>query len=110
MSKSRIAEDDPQADRRLVWLGGRPVSESVGRKTRLILPGHSSDQTVTLATQQVQWLERLIRQSAPHSNRPRPYPLLRETKITFPGTVKEFESFVSTTSWKKLRSAGLLLV
>jgi hypothetical protein len=108
--KGRIIKDDPQAERRFVWLGGQPVCETVGERTRLILPGHTSDQTVTVTNQQAQWLGGLIQQSTPRSNRSRPYPLLRETKITFPGTVKEFESFVSTTSWKKLRSAGLLLV
>jgi hypothetical protein len=31
-------------------------------------------------------------------------------KAGFPGSVKEFESFLGTTSWKKVRTAGLLLV
>jgi hypothetical protein len=108
--KERIIKDDPQAERRFVWLGGQPVCEAVGKKTRLILPGHTNDQTVTLVTQQAQWLDKLIRQSAPQSNLPHPYPLLRETKTTFPGTVQDFESLLGTTSWKKVRSAGLLLV
>jgi hypothetical protein len=108
--KERTLKNDPKAERRFVWLGGKPVCEPVGRRTRLILPGHTSDEAVTLPNQQTQWLDNLIRQSTPHNNPSRPYPLLRETKTTFPGTVKEFETFLGTTSWKKVRNAGLLLV
>ena len=108
--KGRIVGDDPRAERRFVWLGGRPVCEPIGKRTRLILPGHSSDRSVTLADPQAQWLDNLIRQSTPQCNASNPYPLLRETKTTFPGTSQEFENFLGTTSWKKVRSAGLLLV
>jgi radical SAM superfamily enzyme YgiQ (UPF0313 family) len=108
--KNRIVEDDPQAERRFVWLGGQPVCENVGRKTRLILPGHASDHAVTLIDVQARWLDDLIRQSSPHNHSSHPYPLLQETRRTFPGTIKEFETFLGTTSWKKIRAAGLLLV
>ena len=108
--KGRIVEDDPQAERRFVWLGGKPVCEPAGRRSRLILPGHTSDHTVTLAANQAQWLDDVIRRSTLQNNPSRPYPLLRETKNTFPGTVKEFGAFLGTTSWKKVRKAGLLLV
>ena len=108
--KERIVKDDPQAERRFVWLGGQPVCEPVGKRTRLILPGHTSDHAVTLSDQQAQWLDDLIRRSTPQNNPSRPYPLLRETKTTFPGTTREFETFLNSTSWKKVRSAGLLLV
>jgi hypothetical protein len=108
--KERIATDDAQAERRFVWLGGQPVCEQAGKKIRLILPGHSCDQTVTLANPQAQWLHDLIQHSTTQNSPSRLYPLFRETKATFPGTVKEFEVFLSTTSWKKVRCAGLLLV
>ncbi|MCX5720547.1 MAG: radical SAM protein [Nitrospirae bacterium] len=108
--KSRIIEDNPQAERRFVWLGGQPVCEPIGRKTRIILPGRTSDQALTLSTQQAQWLEDLIRRSTPHNNPSRPYPLLKEERATFPGTAKEFEAFLGTASWEKVRTAGLLLV
>jgi hypothetical protein len=108
--KIRMMGDDPRAERRFVWLGGRPVCEPIGKRTRLILPGHASDQSITLADQQAQWLDDLIRQSTPQRNSSNPYPLLRETKTTFPGTTQEFESFLGTNSWKKVRMAGLLLV
>ena len=105
-----MVEDDPQAERRFVWLGGQPACEPVGRRARLILPGRTSDQAITVSNRQAQWLTDLIRQSTPQNNPSRPYPLLRETKTTFPGTVQEFETFLGTTSWNKVRSAGLLLV
>jgi hypothetical protein len=108
--KERIATDDAQAERRFVWLGGLPVWEQAGKKTRLILPGHSCDQTITLANPQAQWLHDLIQHSTTQNSPSRLYPLVRETKATFPGTVKEFEVLLSTTSWKKVRKAGLLLV
>ena len=108
--KGRIVGDDPLAERRFVWLGGQPVCEPVGRRMRLILPGHTSDQAVTVSNQQAQWLDSLIRQSTPQNNPSNPYPLLRKTKTTFPGTANEFEIFIGTTSWEKVRAAGLLLV
>ena len=108
--KKRISRDDAQAERRFVWLGGQPVCERAKKRTRLILPGRSYDQTVTLANPQAQWLHDLIQHSTTQNSPSRLYPLLREAKATFPGTVKEFEVFLSTTSWKKVRGAGLLLV
>jgi hypothetical protein len=108
--KGRITEDDPKAERRFVWLGGLPVCEPVGKRTRLILPGPTSDQAVTLANQQAQWLDRLIRHSTPQNKSSSPYPLLRESNTTFPGSTREFETFLHSSSWKKVRAAGLLLV
>ncbi|HKP00164.1 MAG TPA: radical SAM protein [Nitrospiraceae bacterium] len=108
--ENRKMDDNPQAERRFVWLGGQPVNEPVGKRMRLILSDHTNDQTVTVSHQQAQWLNNLIRQSTPHDNLSRPYPLLRETKTTFPGTEKEFETFLDTTAWEKIRTAGLLLV
>jgi hypothetical protein len=108
--KGRLVEDDPQAERRFVWLSGQPVCEPVGKRTRLILPGRTSDQAVTVCNQQAQWLDNLVQQSTPQNNPSRPYPLLRDTKTTFPGTTREFETFLNSASWKKVRNAGLLLV
>ena len=108
--KDRVVQDDPRAERRFIWLGGRPVYESMGKRARLILPGHISDHTVTIPNRQAQWLDGLIRRSTPHTNPTCPYPLLKETKASFPGTTREFETFLGTPSWKKVRAAGLLLV
>jgi hypothetical protein len=108
--KNRKMDHNLQTERRFVWLGGQPVNEPVGKRMRLILPGRTSTHVVTLAKQRAQWLDDLIRQSTPQHNLSNSYPLLQKTKTTFPGTAREFESFLSSTSWKKVRSAGLLLV
>jgi radical SAM superfamily enzyme YgiQ (UPF0313 family) len=107
---NRKMEDNPQAERRFVWLGGQPVCEAAGRRARLILPGRTSKHIVTLASREAQWLRILIQQSTPQNNPSNSYPLFRETNTTFPGTAREFENFLGSTSWKKVRSAGLLLV
>jgi radical SAM superfamily enzyme YgiQ (UPF0313 family) len=108
--KNRKPQDDPRAERRFVWLGGCPVYEAVGKQGRLILPGRTSDSAILLPRQQARWLDELLRQSAPHRNRTTAYPLLRETKTGFPGREAEFEDFLGSTAWKKVRAAGLLLV
>jgi radical SAM superfamily enzyme YgiQ (UPF0313 family) len=108
--KNRKLDDNPQIERRFVWLGGQPVCEAAGRRAQLILPGRTSKHVVTLASRRAQWLHILIQQSTPQDNPSNSYPLLRETKTTFPGTAREFENFLGSTSWKNVRSAGLLLV
>jgi hypothetical protein len=65
---------------------------------------------VTLSKEEARWLTDLIRQATPQSKRSHPYPLLRETQSTFPGNAKEFASYLTSPSWKKVRDAGLLLV
>ena len=108
--KNRVVQDDPRAERRFVWLGGKPVCGSMGKQARLILPGQISDQAVTISNRRAPWLNGLIRRSTPHNNPSCPYPTLKETKATFPGTTREFEIFLGSPSWKKVRAAGLLLV
>ncbi|MGQ0665939.1 MAG: radical SAM protein, partial [Nitrospiraceae bacterium] len=107
--KDPIAPGDSRAERRFVWLGGRPLWEPAGTRMRMILPGHASDQAVMLAAHQVAWLAELITRSTPRNN-PGSYPRLREASLTFPRGIDEFESFLANRAWKKLRSAGLLLV
>jgi hypothetical protein len=107
---NRKMEDNPQAERRFVWLGGQPISETVGSRTRLTLTGRTSKHVVTLAERQAQWLDDLIRHSALHNNPSNARPLLREIRTTFPGTARELEIFLNSSPWKKVRSAGLLLV
>jgi hypothetical protein len=108
--KSRAIVDNPQAERRIVWLGGQPVLESAGKKTRLLLSGPSGDCAITFTSQQAKWLDLLISQSTPHAPPPHSYPLLREIQSTFPGGIQEFKTFIKTASWEKVRTTGLLLV
>jgi hypothetical protein len=108
--KNRSTKDDPKMERRIVWLGGQPVRESAGKKTRLVLSGPIGDCAIILDHQQVKWLEDLIGQCTPRATSSRPYTLLREAQSSFPGGTTAFNTFIETSSWKKARAAGLLLV
>ncbi|MBH0184972.1 MAG: hypothetical protein HP477_06030, partial [Nitrospira sp.] len=108
--KNRFVEDNPQAERRMVWLGEQPVHQSAGKKTRLSLSGPSGNCAITLNQQQAKWLDHVISQCTPHAALPRSYPLLREAQSTFPGGTPAFNTFIETPSWKKVRTVGLLLV
>jgi hypothetical protein len=108
--KNRCIVDNPQAERRIVWLGGKPVHESAGKKTRLLLSGPSGDCAITLQNEQARWLDHLIMQGTPHATSPHSYPLLRDVQASFPGGAPAFNTFIETPSWKKARAAGLLLV
>ena len=110
LMRDRTVHDNPLAERRLVWLGGLPVSDPRARHVRLILPGRMSDATVTLPLAQGQWLENVIQQATPHKDRSAPYTWLRDAKTNFPGQAREFATFLESPSWKKVRAAGLLLV
>jgi radical SAM superfamily enzyme YgiQ (UPF0313 family) len=108
--KSRHITADPNAERRLVWIGGRPVSERIGKRTRLHIPGQLKEIVLTLPSSQARWLLDLIEQSTPWSTGTASYPLVRETKTTFPSTERNFTAFVKSPVWNKVRSAGLVLV
>ena len=108
--KDRPTKDDPKLERRFVWLGGTPVSESAGRTTRLVLPGLESRCAVTLPKHEATWVENLIQQSTPRNGASHSYPLLRSVSATFPGGAQQFEKLLGTARWKNMRSAGLLLV
>jgi hypothetical protein len=108
--RNRMVNDDPRVERRVVWLGGTPICTARADRTCVILPGRERDTTVTLSKEEARWLTDLIRQATPQSKRSHPYPLLRETRSTFPGNAKEFASYLTSPSWKKVRDAGLLLV
>lgn len=108
--RNRIMRDDPHVARRLVWLGGTPICTTVGKQTRIILPGRTSDTTVTLPHADARWLTDLIRQSTPESKRQSPYPTLRDAQATFPGNAGAFAAYLTSASWKKVRVAGLALI
>jgi hypothetical protein len=103
-------KDDPSIERRSVWLGGTPICTAHAKRTRVILPGRTSDTAVTLSHAEAQWLTDLIEQSTLKSKATHHYPLLREAQSTFPGNAREFATSLNSPSWKKVRAAGLLLV
>lgn len=108
--KTCSTKDDPQLERRFVWLGESPVLESTGRLTRLALPGLEHHCTVPLPYQEAEWIDNLLRQSTPHAGASYTYPLLRSVSASFPGGTERFNRFLNTDRWKTIRSAGLLLV
>ena len=109
--KGRVWKVDPRLERRFVWLGGIPVLESIGLKTRVVIPGQYGLCTVTIPPSEAQWLDNLIRQSTPNDgSSSHSYPLLRSVSSAFPGGTEQFERFLNRDYWDRIRSAGLLLV
>ena len=101
------------AERRCVWIGGRPVVLSPGKtRTRIVLPTRTEDFSLTLSPAQAEWLLTLIRASTPSSSRRDGiYPRLADVRASFPGSgARAFERFTGTAAWEITRQAGLLLV
>jgi len=107
---NRASHDNPKAERRFVWLGGTPVSETQRQRQRLILPGRLHDTTVLLPRDRADWLGDLLQQATPRRNGSTSYPWLRVAAMKFPGNEREFASFLASTQWRNVRMAGLLLV
>ena len=102
-------EDTSATQRRCVWLGGAVTSEPNGKRARLIHAGPEKEQVFTLPEPQARWLEQLITKSTPQSS-PQEYPHIQQACNWFPGTVSDLSAFLKTSSWKQIRSAGLVLV
>ena len=109
--------DAPQApltaERRCVWIGGRPVVAAMGgTRTRVILPTRTEDFTIGLSPNQAEWLLTLLQDSTPSPQRTsRDYPRIAEARLHFPGTgSRGFDRFARTAAWQRTRQAGLLLV
>lgn len=101
------------AERRCVWIGGRPVvaAESTLR-TKIILPTRMEDFSVSVSSDQVEWLLNLLQNAAPSSHRTGgDYPRFAEARERFPRTgTRGFDRFAKTAAWHNIRQAGLLLV
>jgi hypothetical protein len=110
LQRTRSAADDPRLERRLVWLGGTPEYKAHKNRTTIILPGTISDTTIVLPADQGRWLIELLQQATPHRNRTAPYPRFSESFDAFPATRKMTRTFFAGTTWKRIRSVGLLLV
>lgn len=97
-------------DRKLVWIGGTPVVESVGRgQCRVILPSRNDDADVRMSAEQAAWVTGLIRSATPH--RGARYPVFKDVRAQYPaGGPRGFDSMLRAVAWKQARAAGLLLV
>ncbi len=103
---------DPLAERRFVWIGGRPVVERRGTKYRVILPNKTEDATLTVATEKADWLRELIRAATPtREKHGEAYPTLQHVRETYPlGGAHAFDRYRQSPAWKTARRLGLLLV
>jgi hypothetical protein len=107
--KSQRSEDVTARERRLVWLGGNVTSESVGKRSRLMLSGLQHDQILMLPTAQADWLTQLITDATPEQ-RSQTYPHLHDLSKEFPGTTSSYSRFLASPAWKRIRATGLVLV
>jgi len=101
------------AERRCVWIGGRPVVAATGRtRTKVILPTRTEDFTISLASPHAEWLLRFLHESTPSpSRRNHAYPRLAEVRDRFPAAgARGFDRFSRGSAWQSIRQAGLLLV
>ncbi|MBS0169050.1 MAG: radical SAM protein [Nitrospira sp.] len=101
------------AERRCVWIGGKPVVLPRGtRQATIILPTRTEDVSLQLAPAQAEWLLTLLRDSTPSSSPPNhAYPRLAEVRSSFRGAgARAFERFAETDAWRRVKQAGLLLV
>lgn len=107
--KNRTSEDHSDLERRLVWLGGVVTCEPTGKRATLTLTGGRKDHVITLPESEARWLEQLMRDATPRQTC-QIYPHMREACQQFPGMMSTFNAFLASSSWKKIRDAGLLLV
>ena len=107
--KKNAGTDRLTAERRCVWLGERLVADHGKTNARLVFLDQPTHQPLTMSSTHADWLHNLVTQSSPHSTSPA-YPHLRDVSNSFPGTAKEFQSFLKGRPWKVIRTAGLVFV
>lgn len=107
--KKRTVNDRVETERRCVWLGKAVTRESRGNRSRLIHTNGAKHQVFVLPEAQASWIEQLIRHATPQSPS-QEYPHIQQALSQFPGTIAESKSFLRTSAWHRIRSAGLTLV
>lgn len=101
--------DSPAAERRCVWIGGPVAVDYRGMSTTLVLSEQLAHQAIVLPQPRAEWLQHLITRSTPQQV-PQSYPHMRDVADSFSGTAQEFRSFLRSSTWNRVRAAGLLLV
>lgn len=107
--KKQHMDEGIARERRLVWLGGSVTSESVGKRSQLILRGPQHHQILMLPTSQAQWLTQLISNATPQQPS-QTYPHIHDIGKGFPGTAASYNRFVTSLAWRQIRDTGLVLV
>ncbi|HWG97379.1 MAG TPA: radical SAM protein [Nitrospira sp.] len=107
--KKRTVDDHADLERRLVWLGGAVTCERIGKRATLTITGSRQDHVISLPEPEARWLEQLIGDATPRQAC-QTYPHMRDVRQRFPGIESTFNAFLATSSWKKIRGAGLVLV
>ncbi len=107
--KDNLNADSQTTERRCVWLGGPVAIDYSGMSATLVLTEQPTHQTITLPKVRAEWLQQVITQSTPQRTS-QPYPHMRDVTSSFPGTEQDFQSFLHSSSWKTIRSTGLVLV
>jgi radical SAM superfamily enzyme YgiQ (UPF0313 family) len=104
--------DDPLAERRLVWIGGRPVHEPQAGRSTVILPNRTRDVTLRLDHSSAGWFLDLIHAATPsRDKRAEQYPELKVVRHRYPfGGPPGFDRLLHTKEWSQARQIGLLLV
>ena len=102
--------DDVRSERRLVWLGRPPVFEFRTRCAKLYIPGGQHEIALSVPSEGAGWVNDVLQASAVTKDRDGRYPSWRDVTRAFPGTAADLSRFMQHPSWKRIRSAGLLLV
>ena len=106
----RQGRDDARTERRLVWLGRPPVFEVRPRCAKLYIPGRQHEIALSVPPERAGWVKDVLQASSVAKERNGRYPSWRDVTRAFPGTAAELSRFMQHPSWKRIRSAGLLLV
>ncbi len=105
----RPIDDHSDLERRVVWVGGAVACKQIGKKATVTITGSRQDHSISLREPEARWLERVIRDATPQQAF-QTYPHMREAGNSFPGMLSDFNIFLRSPSWKKIRDAGLVLV
>ncbi|MEY4528907.1 MAG: hypothetical protein RL768_2626 [Nitrospirota bacterium] len=108
--RTRAKTDCLPLERRLLWLGKRPVLAGHTGHATLTLHGRFADTDLQLPRAQGRWLHTIIQQATPRKDKSTPYPWLRDVQAGFPGHADDFTRFLESADWHAARAAGLLLV
>jgi hypothetical protein len=107
--RKRTIDDHSHLERHLVWVGGAVACKPFEKRSQLTVTGIQKDHVISLPKPEARWLEQLIKDATPRRAF-QTYPHMRQAGTAFPGIPRDFDVFLHSPSWKKIRDAGLVLV